>query len=55
MENIVIDLRLKVQQLEVENKALKTKIDIMYKNWLFDSKQYSLLKEKYKELFNHSP
>lgn len=48
MENILIDTKLELAKLKAENKALKEKIEQIYKDWLFDSKQYSLLKEKYK-------
>ena len=54
MENILIDTKLQVAKLETENKALREKIQQMYRDWLFDSKQYSLLKEKYKATLNHS-
>lgn len=50
MDNMLIDLKLQVAKLEIENKALREKIDQMYGDWLFDSKQYSLLKEKYKAI-----
>ena len=33
MDNIIIDQRIKIQQLEEENKALKSKINLMYENW----------------------
>ena len=50
MDNILIDLKIQIQHLEVENEALKKKIVLMYSNWDFDSKQYQELKEKYKTI-----
>lgn len=44
MENIIIDLRIKIQELEQENKALKSKITLMYSNWKFDYSRFMELK-----------
>ena len=38
--NIIIDQRFQIQKLEAENKALKDKMTLMYKNWLYDSQRY---------------
>jgi hypothetical protein len=46
MENIIIDQRFQIQKLEAENKVLKDKMTLMYKNWLYDSQRYQELKEK---------
>ena len=46
MENIIIDLKLKIQDLEKENQALKSKMSLMYSNWHFDFTRFTLLKEK---------
>ena len=43
MENIIIDQRFQIQKLEAENKALKDKITLMYKNWLYDLQRYQEL------------
>jgi hypothetical protein len=45
---MLIDTKLELTKLRDENKALKEKIDQLYKDWLFDSNQYKILKEKYK-------
>ena len=50
MENIIIDLKLKLTSLEEENKALKNKIDLMYNNWDYDYMRFTELKIKYQEL-----
>ena len=56
MENIVIDLRIKVANLEAENAALKYKIEQMYKDWKFDYNRFSELKQAYaKILQNNEP
>ena len=49
MENILIDLKIKVENLEVENKALKRKMEQMYVNWNYDYKRFKKLKEFLKE------
>ena len=46
MENQLVDLKLRIQELERENLALKTKMTLMYSNWNFDFNKYTLLKEK---------
>ena len=50
MDNIIIDQKIKIQNLEEENKALKSKIELMYKNWKYDSTRYQELKEKTKKI-----
>ncbi len=50
MENIIIDQKIQIQQLEEENIALKKKIDLMYSNWDYDSSRYQELKLEIKEL-----
>ena len=52
MDNIIIDLKIKIQQLEIENKALKQKIKLMYSNWDYDNQKYQDLKNKLTDL-NH--
>ena len=47
MDNVIIDQKIQIQNLEEENKALKSKIELMYKNWNFDNQKYQYLKEKY--------
>ena len=44
MENIIIDQRMQIQKLELENIALKKKIILMYSNWDFDNQKYQDLK-----------
>ena len=44
MENIIVDLKLKISELEQENKALKSKIALMYSNWKFDYGRFMELK-----------
>lgn len=46
MENLVIDLRMRIQELEKENIALKTKMTLMYSNWSYDYNRFMELKEK---------
>ena len=48
MENIIIDLKLKIQELTTENTALKGKMTLMYSNWSYDYNRFILLKEKCK-------
>jgi hypothetical protein len=48
MENIIVDLKLKIQELTTENNALKSKMSLMYSNWQFDFERFTLLKEKCK-------
>jgi hypothetical protein len=45
MDNIIIDQRIKIQQLEEENKALKSKINLMYENWQYDYRRFLELKQ----------
>ena len=54
MDNIVTDLRIKISALEIENAALRRKIDQMYKDWLYDANKYTELKQLVKELTNRS-
>ena len=49
MENILIDLKIKVENLEVENKALKRKMEQIYENWNYDYNKYKKLKEILKQ------
>ena len=37
-----------IKKLEVENKALKHKLDEVYRCWNYDTKKYTELKELYK-------
>ena len=46
MDNIIIDLKLQIQQLEIENKALKEKMTLLYANWNYDYARFTELKEK---------
>ena len=48
--NIIIDQKFQIQQLEEENVALKRKIVLMYENWNFDNQKYQELKELYKTI-----
>ncbi len=48
MENIIIDLKIKIQELENTNIALKTKMTLMYSNWQFDYSRFEQLKAKCK-------
>jgi hypothetical protein len=48
MENIIVDLKIKIQDLTTENNALKSKMMLMYSNWQFDFERFTLLKEKCK-------
>ena len=52
MDNILIDLKLQIQQLEIENKALKEKMTLMYSNWAYDYNRFTELKEKLNNLNN---
>ena len=44
MENILIDLKLRIAEIEKENIALKTKITLMYNNWQFDYSRFMEIK-----------
>ncbi len=48
MENQLVDLKIRIQELEKENLALKTKMTLMYSNWHFDFERFTLLKAKCK-------
>ena len=48
MENQLVDLKIRIQELEKENNALKSKMSLMYSNWHFDFERFTLLKEKCK-------
>ncbi len=50
MENIIIDQKIQIQQLEEENIALKRKIVLIYSNWDYDNQKYQELKLENKEL-----
>ena len=54
MESQLIDLKLKIQELERENQALKTKMTLMYSNWQFDFNRFTLLKAKCKREYSNS-
>ena len=54
MENQLVDLKIRIQELEKENAALKTKMTLMYSNWSFDFNKYTLLKEKCKRGYSNS-
>ena len=49
MDSLIIDLRIKIESLEIENNALKRKIDQIYKDWLYDTNKYTELKERVKQ------
>ena len=51
MENQLIELKIRNQELEKENTALKSKMSLMYTNWQFDFERFTLLKEKCKSGF----
>ena len=46
MENIIIDLKLRNAELEIENIALKSKMTLMYSNWSYDYNRFTELKTK---------
>ncbi len=48
MENQLIDLKMKNEELEKENTSLKSKMLLMYSNWSYDYNRFTLLKEKCK-------
>ena len=48
MENQLVDLKIRIQELEKENIALKSKMSLMYSNWQFDFERFTLLKAKCK-------
>ena len=48
MENQLVDLKIRIQELEKENNALKGKMTLIYSNWSYDYNRFSLLKEKCK-------
>jgi hypothetical protein len=48
MENIIIDLKIRIQQLEQENNALKSKMTLIYSNWQYDYSRFNELKTKCK-------
>ncbi len=48
MENQLIDLKLRIQELEKENNALKGKMTLIYSNWSYDYNRFAELKEKCK-------
>ena len=43
-------LKKQIVKLEIENNALKHKIDGLYKCWNYDCKKYTELKELYKTI-----
>ena len=48
MENQLVDLKIRIKELEKENIALKSKMSLMYSNWQFDFERFTLLKAKCK-------
>ena len=48
MENQLVDLKIRIKELEKENIALKSKMTLMYSNWNFDFERFTLLKAKCK-------
>jgi hypothetical protein len=50
MDNLIIDLKIKIISLETENIALKRKMDQIYKDWNYDTNKYNELKEQFKKL-----
>jgi hypothetical protein len=50
MDNLIIDLKIKIISLETENIALKRKMDQLYKDWNYDTNKYNELKEQFKKL-----
>ena len=48
MENQLVDLKIRIKELEKENNALKSKMTLMYSNWQFDFERFTLLKAKCK-------
>ena len=48
MENQLVDLKIRIKELEKENIALKSKMTLMYSNWQFDFEGLTLLKAKCK-------
>ena len=48
MENIIIDLKIKNEELIKENNALKSKMTLIYSNWAYDFHRFTELKEKCK-------
>jgi hypothetical protein len=48
MENQLVDLKIRIQELEKENTALKSKMSLMYSNWSYDFNRFTELKEKCK-------
>ena len=48
MENLIVDLKLRIQELEKENIALKSKMMLMYSNWNYDFNRFNELKAKCK-------
>ena len=48
MENQLVDLKIRIKELEKENTALKSKMMLMYSNWNFDFNRFTELKAKCK-------
>ena len=46
MDNIIIDLKLRISELERENIALKSKMMLMYSNWSYNYNRFTELKAK---------
>ena len=51
MENQLIDLKMKNEELEKENISLKSKMLLMYSNWSYDYNRFTDFKEKCKSGF----
>jgi len=49
MDTLIVDLRIKIDSLEIENNALKRKIEQIYKDWLYDTNKYTELKERVRQ------
>ena len=54
MENQLVDLKIRIKELEKENIALKSKMSLMYSNWQFDYNRFTLLKAKCKRSPDYS-
>jgi len=54
METQLVDLKIRIKELEKENNALKSKMTLMYSNWQFDFERFTLLKAKCKRSLDSS-
>lgn len=48
MDPDLATLQAKIVNLELENKALKSKIELLYSNWTYDYARFTELKAKCK-------